>query len=336
MKKYRWGIIGTAKIARSAMIPALKDSAMAEVVAVASRDSSRARNFADELGIAQAYGSYQTMLDEAEIDAVYIPLPNHLHKVWTIRAAEAGKHILCEKPLALNPDECREMIAAAKKNGIVLMESFMYRYHPRIKAAREMVQSGAIGSVKTIQSALTFYLENQQDFRLFPEMGGGALMDVGCYCINISRLIAEKEPVTVHARAVWTKTGVDEQLVAILDFGDGLIAHFDCAFNMEQRQHCVISGTKGYLSLPRPFNPGKAETQLFEEKGLGNSKVHIFAGVNDYRLIAEDFMQSISSGVPAFPIEDSVANMQVMQALVTSAKNNGNPVDLYTAAYNTH
>jgi D-xylose 1-dehydrogenase (NADP+, D-xylono-1,5-lactone-forming) len=328
MKKYQWGILSTANIGKHAMIPALKASKFAEVIAVASRDPVRARAFADELDIPQAYGGYQALLDDAAVEAVYIPLPNHLHKEWTIRAAEAGKHILCEKPLALNPEECREMIAAAEANRVQLMESFMYRYHPRILAARELVRSGVIGDLKTIESAFTFRLKNQDNIRYKPEMGGGALMDVGCYCVNISRLMAGREPIIVSARAQWASTGVDEQLTAILDFGDGTIAHFDCALNMERRERCIVAGTDGYLALPRCFLPGTQAALIQEVKGRDGTQVHSFEGVDEYRLIADEFMDSIDSGSPSFPIHDAVENMRVIQALLASAKQGGHPVQL--------
>lgn len=329
----RWGILSTAKIGRKAMTPALLESPMAEVVAVASRDESKAQAYADELGISKAYGSYEALLADPEIDAIYNPLPNHLHKVWTIQAAEAGIHILCEKPLALNIDEGQQMIAAAKANGVQLMEAFMYRYQPRILAARQIVRDGAIGEIRSIDVGFTFNLENKNDIRYQPEMGGGAVMDVGCYCINFSRLLAGRDPISVNARALWTSSGVDDQLTALLDFGDGLVAHFDCGFNQVQRQHCIISGTTGYLELPMTFNPlafnmGMIETLIRVEKEDQPSRVHTFEPVNMYRLIAEDFIHAIAGRPPAFPVEDSLGNMRTIQALLASAKMGGQPVAL--------
>ncbi len=327
MHKFTWGILSTARIGKRAMIPALQKSKMTVVKAVASRDAEKAQRFAEEMGIPVFYSDYQALLDDPSIDAVYNPLPNHLHKPWSIRAAEAGKHILCEKPLALNTDECREMIAAARANGVLLMESFMYRHHPRIQAAREIIQSGELGEVKTIESAFTFKLKNPADIRLQPEMGGGATMDVGCYCINISRLMAGREPVLVQARAAWAPSGVDEQLTAILDFGEGLLAHFDCGFNQEGRQSCILSGIDGFLVLQNPFLPGLDKSVINQIK-FGSSKVHKFSGVDQYQLIAEDFMKAFSSGTLTYPPEDAIANMQVIQALLESAKQNGKPIEV--------
>ncbi|MDT8382319.1 MAG: Gfo/Idh/MocA family oxidoreductase [Brevefilum sp.] len=328
MDKFRWGILSTANIGRKAMIPALKKIPIAEVLAVASRDGERAKKFAEELEIPKPYGSYQALLEDPEIDAVYIPLPNHLHKEWTIRAAEAGKHILCEKPLALNASECEMMIAAANENGVILMESFMYRYHPRILAAVEMVRSGKIGSLKTIETGFTFYMHNRDDIRMKPEMGGGALMDVGCYCINISRLMAGRNPVAVQAQAVWAPTDVDEQLVGVLDFGEGLYAHFDCAFNQSSRQHCILAGTEGYLSIPEAFNPGEKRSVIQEVREGKTVQVHDFEGVDEYVLIAEHFMHTIKGADPIYPIDNSVANMRVIQALLDSARQTGSVVYL--------
>lgn len=328
MDKIRWGVISTANIGRKAMIPALKSLKRSEVAAVASRDQGKARDFAEELDIPKAYGDYQELLDDPEIQAVYIPLPNHLHKEWTIRAADAGKHILCEKPLAFDADECIEMIDAAESNGVILMESFMYRYHPRILSALEMVKSGGIGKLKTIQASFTFHLKNKNDIRLKYERGGGALMDVGCYCVNICRLMAGREPLAVQARAALASTGVDEQLVGMLDFGDGIFAHFDCGFNQGARQHCLLSGTDGYLSIPKAFNPGEKRSVIQEVRGGETVEVHAFDGVDEYALIAEEFMQTVAGKQPLYPIIDSVSNMRVIKALLDSASGQGQVVYL--------
>ena len=322
----RWGILSTAKIGRKAVIPALQVSPMAEVSAVASRDGQSARTFADQMGIPRSYEGYDALLADPEIDAVYNPLPNHLHKTWTIKAAQAGKHILCEKPLAVTVEDCREMIAAARANGVQLMEAFMYRYHPRIQTVRQMVNGGAIGEIHTIESAFTFMLADQGNIRLNPAMGGGALMDVGCYCVNLSRLLAGREPVAVNARAHWAASGVDEQLTGLLDFGDGLIAHFDCGFNQAHRQRCLIAGSKGILELPIAFNMGIAATRLLENKLNGDSQVYGFPAVDMYRLMVEDFMHAIAGQEPAFPIEDALGNMRVIAALLASARQDGRSV----------
>lgn len=322
-----WGILSTANIGRRAMIPALKASPLANVSAVASRDEHQARQFAEALGIPKSYGSYQALLDDPEIDVVYIPLPNHLHKPWTVRAAEAGKHILCEKPLALTPQECQDMFAAANAHGVQLLESFMYRHHPRIKAAARLAHAGDLGQIRTIESAFTFRLMDKKDIRYQPEMGGGSVMDVGCYCINLSRLMAGREPLAVQARAVWSDKGVDEQLVGVLDFGDGLLAHFDCGFNQTRRQRAIVAGSDQFMVLRDVFLPGTGETSIHLVQD-GKQQAHKFEGVDQYRLIAEDFMQAVAEGQPPTQAEDAVANLRVIQALLKSAQADGKRVVL--------
>jgi predicted dehydrogenase len=327
-KKIRWGILSTARIGRNAVIPALQASPMAEVLAVASRDGEKAASFAKDLNIPRSYEGYETLLADPDIDAVYNPLPNHLHYPWTVRAAEAGKHILCEKPLALNVEQCEQMITATRTNGVQLMEAFMYRYHPRILEAHQMVKAGNIGEIRTIESAFCFMLTHKDDIRLKPEMGGGALMDVGCYCVNLSRLLAGREPVSVNARANWNVSGVDDQLTGIIDFGEGLMAHFDCGFNQASRQHCMVSGTEGYLELPMAFNMGTVETHIHRVTDAGHTHDHAFPAVDMYRLMAEDFMQAIAGRPLRFPIEDALGNMRVIQALLISANQDGSRVTL--------
>ncbi|MFW5713717.1 MAG: Gfo/Idh/MocA family protein [Brevefilum sp.] len=326
-KTYRWGIISTANIGRKAMIPALQASPMAEVVAVASRDETHARRFADELNIPKAYGDYQDLLDDPEINAIYNPLPNHLHKPWSIKAAQSGKHILCEKPLALNAEECEEMYEAADTNNVLLMESFMYRHHPRIQAAVQMVRRGELGEIKTIESAFTFRLRDKNNIRYQPEMGGGALMDVGCYCLNLSRLMAGREPLSVQAQAEWSASGVDKQLVGLLDFGESLLAHFDCGFNQSRRQRAIIAGTEGFIVLRDVFLPGTKTTQIHVVRD-GETEVHNFDSVDEYQLIAEDFMRAAEKGETHTPPSDAIANMRVIQSLLDSAKQGGKPIKL--------
>jgi predicted dehydrogenase len=204
----------------------------------------------------------------------------------------------------------------------------MYRYHPRILAAHKMVLDGAIGDLKTIESAFTYRKEDTANIRFKPEMGGGALMDVGCYSVSISRMMAGREPRTVQARMYRTSTGVDDQLVGMLDFGDGLIAHFDCAMNQEDRQRCLLAGSRGYLEIPNSFKVGVEETWITEQKGEGSRQEYRFEGVNIYTLMAEDFMHSIAGRPPRFPIEDALGNMRTILALAESALKNGQPVDL--------
>jgi predicted dehydrogenase len=198
-----WGVISTSNIGRAAVNPAIQASSNGELLAVASRNEETAREFATKAGLPDYYGSYEALLDDERIDAVYIPLPNSLHREWTVKAAEKGKHILCEKPLALNAAQCDEMQRAAEANGVRLMEAFMYRFHPQTEKVVEMVRKGVVGDLRFIRSAFTFRLTNPDNIRLNPELGGGALMDVGCYCVNVSRTVAGQEPMEVQALVTW-------------------------------------------------------------------------------------------------------------------------------------
>ncbi|MCG6958224.1 MAG: Gfo/Idh/MocA family oxidoreductase, partial [Gemmatimonadetes bacterium] len=207
-RKLRWGVMSTANIGRAAVNPAIQASTNGVLTVIASRDEARARAFAERASIPRWHGSYEALVDDPEVDALYIALPNSLHREWTIRAAEAGKHVLCEKPLALDAGECREMQAAADAHGVKLMEAFMYRFHPRTGKVLEMVRSGALGDLRTLRSAFTFRLTRPGNIRMDPDLGGGALMDVGCYCVNVSRTVVGGEPVAAQARAHWAASGV--------------------------------------------------------------------------------------------------------------------------------
>lgn len=325
-KQLKWGIISTANIGRAAVIPAIQKSQNGRVVAVASRDEERARAFAAKLDIPQAYGTYETLLAADEVDAVYIPLPNNLHREWTIRAAEAGKHILCEKPLALNAAECEEMAAAARENGVVLMEAFMYRFHPRTERVLKLVEEGAIGRLAMIHAAFTFRLSNRDNIRLKPELGGGALMDVGCYCVNVSRTVAGAEPLEVQASAYWGETGVDEQFVGTLRFSEDVWAQFDCALNLERREMYTVAGTEGYLDVSAAFLPGTADTTIVERHGRQEAVTHTIPGIDEYQLMAEHFADCVLHEKPVrYPPSEAAANMRVIEALYRSARNGGGP-----------
>jgi D-xylose 1-dehydrogenase (NADP+, D-xylono-1,5-lactone-forming) len=320
----RWGILSTANIGRAAVIPAIKESTRGEVVAVASRESRRAEEFAAENGIPEAFGSYEELLEDEHVDAIYIPLPNNMHREWTIRAAEAGKHVLCEKPLALTATECDEMADAAENAGVVCMEAFMYRFHPRIHAVTELIASGAIGELRSMYSAFTFKLTTTDNIRLDPGLGGGSLMDVGCYCVNVFRTIAASEPLEVQAQALWTDRGVDEQMAGFLRFEGGRMAQFDCALTMERREALHVAGTDGHLEVPRVFIPGTDDVTIEEFHGRGDAKSHALSGVNEYTAMVEHFTDSILTGSPVrYPFSEAAANMRVLEALYRSAWNGG-------------
>ena len=323
-RKLRWGVLSTANIGRAAVIPAIQHSENGEVIAVASRDEQKGRDFAARTGIGRSYGSYEALLAARDIDAVYISLPNSLHREWSIKAAEAGKHILCEKPLALNSAECDEMAEAARRHSVVLMEAFMYRFHPQTEKVIALLREGALGEVRLIHSAFTFRVSNPANIRLQPELGGGSLMDVGCYCINLSRTLAGTEPVEVQATANWTASGVDGQMVGWLRFTGGLIAAFDCALTLERREYYEVGGTEGSLLVPASFLPGTGDTTIrLRQKGKSEGFLNI-GGADEYRLMVEHFAGCVLEGKPLrYGPSEAAANMRVIEALYRSARNGG-------------
>ncbi len=322
----RWGVISTANIGRAAMIPALQAASNGKLLAVASRSAERAQEFAGKLGIPRAYGSYEALLADPEIDAVYIPLPNSLHKEWTVRAAEAGKHVLCEKPLALNAAEAQAMVEAARGHGVLLMESFMYRFHPQLARVQALIREGAAGDVRLIHAAFTFRVTNPANVRFQPELGGGALMDVGCYCVNLGRTLAAAEPVEAQAFADWAGSGVDAQMAGTLRFAGGLLVQFDCALTLQRREFYEVVGTEGAISVPVAFLPGASATTITLRRGREAPQTETVAGLDEYRAIAEHFAACILDGAaPRYPAEEAVANMRAIDALYRSARNGGRP-----------
>jgi D-xylose 1-dehydrogenase (NADP+, D-xylono-1,5-lactone-forming) len=321
-----WGVLSTANIGRAAVIPAIQASSNGTVAAVASRDPERAREFAAANRIERSHGSYEALLDDEDIDAVYIPLPNSLHREWVLRAAVAGKHVLCEKPLGLSGAECDEMEQAARENGVLLMEAFMYRFHPRTDKVKELIRGGAIGPLRAIQSSFGFRLRNEDDIRMKPALGGGSLMDVGCYCVNVSRTLAESEPVEVQAFASWASTGVDAQMAGALRFEDGLLAQFDCALTLERRECYVAAGTEGHLTVASAFLPGTVETTIEEIHGRAGATRHTVPGADEYRLMIEHFAECALEGrAVRYPASEAAANLRVIEALYRSARNGGRP-----------
>lgn len=320
-RRVRWGVLSTANIGRAAVNPAIQASSNGTLVAVASRDADRAETFAAEHGIPQAYGSYEALLERDDIDAVYIPLPNSMHREWTIRAARAGKHVLCEKPLALDAAECDEMAAAADDAGVKLMEAFMYRFHPRTERVLEMLREGRIGRVGAVRSAFTFRLRSQENIRLDPDLGGGALMDVGCYCVNVSRTLVGEEPVEVQASAHWSDRGVDEFMAGMLRFPGGATAHFDCALTLERSEAYEVAGTDGQLRVASAFLPGTDDVEIVEARGRDGESVHPIAGDDEYRLMVEHFADCVlHDRQPRYGATEAAANMRVIEALYRSAR----------------
>ncbi len=325
----RWGVMSTANIGRWAVNPAIQASRNGRLVAVASRDEARARAFADAGGIPKVHGSYEALLDDPEIDAVYIPLPNSLHRDWTIRAAQAGKHVLCEKPLAMSAAECMEMDAAAREHGVKLMEAFMYRFHPRTEQVVAMVRNGALGTLASIHSAFTFRLKDLDNIRMRPELGGGSLMDVGCYCVNVSRTLAGGEPVAVQAIEIPASTGVDGRMVGTLRFGDDVVAQFDSALDLDRRETYEVAGSDAWIRVPAAFLPGTDDVYIHEHRGRNPAVDHRISGDDEYRLMVEHFADCVLlDRAMRYPATEAAANMRVIEALYRSARSGGTWVDL--------
>jgi xylose dehydrogenase (NAD/NADP) len=321
-QKIRWGILSTADIGRNRVIPAIRGSSNGQVYAVASRNLERAESFAAELNIPKAYGRYEDLIADPEVDAIYNPLPNHMHGEWSIRCAEADKPVLCEKPFAIDAAEAQAMVDVFAGRGILLAEAFMYRFHPRTQRVKEMVDAGAVGEVHFIRATFGFSIGSEDDIRLKKEMAGGALMDVGCYCINVIRLMTGEEPERVSAVARFgAKSGVDERLAGVLDFPSGVLGHFECSLRTHFDNSYEIRGTDGCIVVEEAFIPHKtSETVIRHWSGDEYEEITI-PPVDQYRLMVEDFADALlNRRSPRFPPQDAVHNMQVIDRLFASAR----------------
>jgi len=313
----RWGLLGTARINRM-VIPPLRVSAGSRLLAVASRDGARAAAYAREWGIGRAHGSYQALLADPEIDAVYIPLPNHLHAEWTIRAARAGKHVLCEKPMALTLAEMDAMEAAARESGVVLAEAFMYRHHPQTLKVKELVDAGAVGSVRFVRGTFSFHLDRPDDARLRPEWGGGCLWDVGCYPLSFARFVLGMEPVEVTGSQVLGPSGIDETFVGQLVFPDGVLAQIDAGFREAYRTHFEIAGTEGGIVVRQPWRPEGLPILL--TRGGETEEISV-GGEDRYLLEIEDLADCVRAGrAPRVSLAESRGNVATIVALLQSAR----------------
>ena len=322
MSKVRWGVLGTAKIAVEKVIPAMQLGQHCWITGIASRSLENARTVAEKLGIAKAYGSYEELLSDPEIDAVYNPLPNHLHVEWSIKAIEAGKHVLCEKPIGLTSREGERLLEAANRHPrLKVMEAFMYRHHPQWQRAKQLVDEGRVGELRTIQSFFSYYNRDPNNIRNQSEIGGGSLMDIGCYSISLSRFIFEAEPRRVFAVIEYdTEFGVDRFASGIMDFGKGT-STFTCSTQLVPFQRVNIFGTEGRVEIEIPFNaPPDRPCRMWHQSG--NTVEEIVLEICDqYRIQGDLFSQAVlnDTAVPT-PLEDAVANMKVIEALVESAK----------------
>jgi D-xylose 1-dehydrogenase (NADP+, D-xylono-1,5-lactone-forming) len=317
-----WGILGVAGIAVRELIPAIQSADGESLLAIASRDPGRASEAARRFGIPRAYGSYGAMLEDPDVETVYIPLPNSLHHEWTIRCAEAGKHVLCDKPLAVTVGQCAEMVAACRQHGVKLMEGFMYRFHPRIQRLGELLASNAIGDVRIVRVAHTGMTRGtrETDFRYRPELGGGATYDNGCYAANLARLILG-EPKRVFASGYIGASGVDEQIAAILHFGAGRDALIDCSITLPRRQECEIVGTHGRIVIPKVIGSPVTEDAVIHISRGDSLSMQVLPAVNQYRLMVEHFGAAVSHGtVVDLPPDDAIKNLAVVEAVLRSLR----------------
>jgi predicted dehydrogenase len=328
----RWGVLSTATIAVTKVIPGLRRAERAEVVTIGSRDPAAAERCAAELGIPRAHGSYQDVLDDPEVEAVYIPLPNHLHAEWAIAALHAGKHVLCEKPLATTSADARRMVEAADTTGMVLMEAFMYRHHPSWLAARRYLREGRIGRLMAVQTWFSYYNDDPGNIRNIVDTGGGALYDIGCYGVNLSRMLFEGEPTRVRASMLQDPaSGTDVVTAAILEFAEG-IASFTCSTRAEDDQRVDIYGTTGRISIEIPFNiPPDRPTRITITAGgdppvAPASEVVEFPAADPYAAEADAFAAAVLDGAPhPLPPTDAIANLEVIERICASASDGATP-----------
>jgi predicted dehydrogenase len=326
MANLRWGILSTADIGRRKVIPGILKADRCEVVAIGSRDAAQARRVADELGIPAAHGSYEALLADPNVDIVYIPLPNHLHAEWTIAAARAGKHVLCEKPLAMTAAEAERMLDVCAEEGVRLMEAFMYRLHPSWEEVRRLVESGRIGRLLAVQSWFSYANDDPANIRNQLDVGGGALYDIGCYTINLSRMLFGAEPVGVSASVVREPgSEVDVLTSAILAFETGT-ATFTVSTRAEPDQRVHVYGSDGRISVEIPFNiPPDRPTRIFVTAGgappvAPATETITFEAADPYTVEAERFAAAILDGTPTpTPPEDAVANMRVIDRVFAAA-----------------
>ena len=324
--KVKWGVLGVASIATRKVIPGMQKGEWSEVAAIASRDPEKARSAACELGIAKSYGSYEALLADPDIEAVYNPLPNHLHFPWSVRAAEAGKHVLCEKPMALNAGETRELIRVRDRTQVKIGEAFMVKTHPQWLRVKELAQGGAIGQLKSIITVFSYCNRDPQNVRHKPEWGGGGLLDIGCYPITLSRWLFGEEPRRVAgALELDPDFGTDRLASGILEFSKGQSVFF-CGTQTNYYQRMELLGTTGRLAVEIPFNaPNDRPTQVTVADGMalygGNVAVEQIPVCDQYTIQGDAFSRAIreNAEVPV-PLEDALGNMKVIDAIFRSAR----------------
>ena len=319
MKKLRWGILGTARINRL-VIPAFKASPRNELIAVASRDLARCQEYAQQWEIPQAFGSYEALLNSTEIDVVYIPLPNHMHAEWAIKAAQAGKHVLCEKPLALSVNDVDAIRTAAETSGVKIVEAFMYRHHPQTLKVREMIESGSLGEIGYIRGTFSFVLDRPGNIRWFPETGGGSLWDIGCYPVSYAQMVMGSPPIEMYADQTTGPSGVDLSFTGQMRYPNGGCAQIESSFALPYFTSIEIRGTEGTVLVPNPYNPKDDETCIIIVRGDDREEItfqypHLYLGE------IEDLADVIlGQKQPRFPLSESREIIATLTGLYRSAR----------------
>lgn len=319
VQKVRWGILGCGQIATHAVSPSIRWSEIADLVAVASRTEATAATKAAEIQAPRSYGNYAALLADPEIDAVYIGLPNGLHEEWAIRAAEAGKHVLCEKSLTLNAASALRVVQACEKAGVRLMEAYMYRHHPQWDVVRSAIRDGKLGDVRIVRAGLCGQLTDTENHRWSALLGGGALYDVTCYGLNLARMIYNAEPLTVVAMADRnTREQVDRTSVALLDFGHGRLAQVSGSLSTYNHQFCEIEGNRGRITLPHPFIPGWEKTHVVVEYGMNRDVIEVSGANHFFHMIEHFSLCVVDKARPLEPGEDGLRQSLVNEAIEQS------------------
>ena len=322
MNKINWGVLSTARIGLNKVIPALQRSQYGTVTAIASRDEARGREAAQKLGIAKVHPSYEALLADPEIHAVYIPLPNHLHVPWSIKAMQAGKHVLCEKPIGLNPNEAQQLVDSARAYPkLKVMEAFMYRHHPQWQKTIQLIAAGGIGELRTVHSVFAYWNVDPTNIRNQGEIGGGGMMDIGCYCVSLSRLLFRAEPQRVLGVVQFDPVfKTDRMASGVLEFPSGT-ATFTCSTQLSPYQRVNVFGTEGRIEIEIPFNaPPDRACRLWHQRGTETTE-HVIDACDQYTIQGDLFARAIldDTAVPT-PLEDAVANMRVIEAVLSSAR----------------
>jgi xylose dehydrogenase (NAD/NADP) len=332
MERVRIGVMSAANIGRKVVIPSILTAANAELAAIASTSDAGER-FLRETALTthdgrplreamRLHSSYADLLADPDVDAVYIPLPNHLHAEWSKRAADAGKHVLCEKPAAIDAGETVDMIDHCTARGVVWMEAFMYRFHPQWEIVRRLVGEGAIGELRAVVAVFTFTVRDPKNIRRVPEYGGGSLYDVGAYCVSVSRWMFGGPPVSVMGTSARSPEGVDEEFRGLLDFGAGRSALILSSLSQPYRHHVRLLGTEGDITVPEAFVVRSDGVRVIRTDAAGNDEVHTAAGADEYRLEVEDFADCVRTGRAPQVVShaDTIANMRTIDALYESAR----------------